>query len=144
MWRDCALLTTDHSPLYSQLTTHNSQLLPLPWNFQSLSVKKLAGQTAIYGLSTVIGRFLNVFLTFWLTYEYGAAKFAIFSLAYAYVTFLNVVFTYGMETSFFRFMQRPEYKKDVYSTSMISLLVTTVLFTSGMIIFSDEDALRRT
>jgi O-antigen/teichoic acid export membrane protein len=103
-----------------------------------LSVKKLAGQTAIYGLSTVIGRFLNVFLTFWLTYEFGAAKFAIFSLAYAYVTFLNVIFTYGMETSFFRFMQRPEYKKDVYNTSMISLLITTLLFSAGMIIFSDE------
>ena len=106
--------------------------------FQYLSVKKLAGQTAIYGLSTVIGRFLNVFLTFWLTYVYGAEKFAIFSLAYAYVTFLNVVFTYGMETSFFRFMQRPEYKKDVYNTSMISLMITTLLFSAGMIIFSDE------
>jgi len=43
-------------------------------------IKKLAGQTAIYGVTTVLGRFLNVFLTFWLTYEFGAEKFAIFSL----------------------------------------------------------------
>ena len=109
--------------------------LHLLWNFQSLSVKKLAGQTAIYGLSTVVGRFLNVFLTFWLTYVYGAEKFAIFSLAYAYVTFLNVVFTYGMETSFFRFAQRPEYKNDVYNTALMSLLITTILFSGAMIIF---------
>ena len=103
-----------------------------------MSVKKLAGQTAIYGLSTVVGRFLNVFLTFWLTYVYGAEKFAIFSLAYAYVTFLNVVFTYGMETSFFRFAQRPEYKNDVYNTSLMSLMITTILFSGAMIIFSPE------
>ncbi|MDP9230506.1 MAG: oligosaccharide flippase family protein, partial [Bacteroidota bacterium] len=105
-----------------------------------MSVKKLAGQTVIYGLSTVIGRFLNVFLTFWLTYVYGAEKFAIFSLAYAYVTFLNVVFTYGMETSYFRFMQRPEYKKDVYNTSMISLMITTLFFSGAMIFYSQEIA----
>jgi Kef-type K+ transport system membrane component KefB len=73
-------------------------------------IKKLAGQTAIYGLSTILGRFLNVFLTFWLTYVYGAEEFAVFTLAYAYVTFLNVIFTYGMETSYFRFIQNPQYK----------------------------------
>jgi O-antigen/teichoic acid export membrane protein len=96
-------------------------------------IKKLAGQTAVYGVSTILGRFLNVFLTFWLTYVYGAEKFAIFSLAYAYVTFLNVIFTYGMETSFFRFAQRPEYKADVYHTSLLSIIATTVVLSGAMI-----------
>ena len=105
-----------------------------------MSIKKLAGQTAIYGLSTVIGRFLNVFLTFWLTYVYGAEKFAIFSLAYAYVTFLNVIFTYGMETSFFRFIQREEYKKDVYHTALISIIITTVLFSGAMMLLDTQFA----
>lgn len=103
-------------------------------------IKKLAGQTAIYGASTVLGRFLNVFLTFWLTYEYGAEKFAIFSLAYAYVTFLNVIFTYGMETSFFRFSQHEKYKRDVYSTSLISVILTTVLFSGAMILYAPHIA----
>lgn len=100
-------------------------------------IKKLAGQTAIYGVSTILGRFLNVFLTFWLTYVFGAKEFAVFSLAYAYVTFLNVIFTYGMETSFFRFAQRPEYKNDVYNTSLLSIIFTTVAL-SGVMMLSAE------
>ena len=100
-------------------------------------IKKLAGQTAIYGVSTVLGRFLNVFLTFWLTYEFGGEQFAVFSLAYAYVTFLNVIFTYGMETSFFRFVQRPEYKDDVYHTALWSILITTLLFSGIMMYYSE-------
>ena len=103
-------------------------------------IKKLAGQTAIYGLSTILGRFLNVFLTFWLTYVYGAEQFAIFSLAYAYVTFLNVIFTYGMETSYFRFVQNPKYKNDVYSTSMLSIIFTTLVFTAAMLFYAPQIA----
>lgn len=99
-------------------------------------LKKLAGQTAIYGISTILGRFLNVFLTFWLTYVFAADAFAIFSLAYAYATFLNVIFTYGMETSYFRFVQNEQYKGDVYSTSLISIFGTTVIFTSAMLYYA--------
>ena len=103
-------------------------------------IKKLAGQTAIYGVSTVLGRFLNVFLTFWLTYVYGAEKFAIFSLAYAYVTFLNVIFTYGMETSYFRFSQNEQNKNDVFSTSFLSIVLTTIIFSGAMIYYAPEIA----
>src|SRR5215203_5203403 len=99
-------------------------------------IKKLAGQTAIYGVSTILGRFLNVFLTFWLTYVYGAEEFAIFSLAYAYVTFLNVIFTYGMETSFFRFVQNERYRDDVYHTSLLSIILTTVVFSGAMLYYA--------
>ena len=103
-------------------------------------IKKLAGQTAIYGVSTILGRFLNVFLTFWLTYEFGAEKFAIFSLAYAYVTFLNVIFTYGMETSYFRFSQEGKYKNDVYSTSLLSIILTTLIFAGAMLFYAPQIA----
>jgi O-antigen/teichoic acid export membrane protein len=96
-------------------------------------IKKLVGQTAIYGVSTILGRFLSVFLTFWLTYVFGAQEFAIFSLAYAYVTFLNVIFTYGMETSFFRFIQNEKYRDDVYNTSLLSIFLTTIIFTGAML-----------
>jgi O-antigen/teichoic acid export membrane protein len=101
-------------------------------------IKKLAGQTAIYGISTVLGRFLNVFLTFWLTYVFGAEKFAIFSLAYAYVTFLNVIFTYGMETSYFRFSQRAEYRNDVFNTALLSIILTTLLFSGAMMYYAPQ------
>ena len=103
-------------------------------------IKKLAGQTAIYGVSTVLLRFLNVFLTFWLTYEFGAEKFAIFSLAYAYVGFLNVIFTYGMETSYFRFSADERYKNDVFSTSLLSIILTTVIFAGAMLYYAPQIA----
>ena len=103
-------------------------------------IKKLAGQTAIYGVSTILGRFLNVFLTFWLTYVYGAEEFAIFSLAYAYVTFLNVIFTYGMEKSYFRFVQNDRYKDDVYSTSLLSIILTTAIFSGAMMYYAPSIA----
>lgn len=103
-------------------------------------IKKLAGETAVYGLSTILGRFLNVFLTFWLTYEFGAEKFAVFTLAYAYVAFLNVIFTYGMETSYFRFAQDERYKNDVYNTAALSIFLTTILFSGAMILFAPEIA----
>jgi O-antigen/teichoic acid export membrane protein len=103
-------------------------------------IKKLAGQTAIYGVSTILGRFLNVFLTFWLTYEYGAEKFAIFSLAYAYVAFLNVIFTYGMETSYFRFAPDARFKNDVYNTSLLSIFLTTIIFSGAMIFYAPQIA----
>ncbi len=103
-------------------------------------LKKLAGQTAIYGVSTIFGRFLNVFLTFWLTYVFAADEFAVFSLAYAYVTFLNVIFTYGMETSYFRFVQNERFRPDVYSTSLLSIFLTTVIFTAAMLYYAPQIA----
>jgi O-antigen/teichoic acid export membrane protein len=103
-------------------------------------IKKLAGQTVIYGGSTVLLRFLNVFVTFWLTYEFGAEQFAIFSLAYAYVGFLNVIFTYGMETSYFRFSAEERYKNDVFSTSFLSIVLTTLIFAGAMLYYAPQIA----
>ncbi|HZF64637.1 MAG TPA: polysaccharide biosynthesis C-terminal domain-containing protein [Chitinophagaceae bacterium] len=103
-------------------------------------IKKLASETAVYGLSTVIGRFLNVFLTFWLTYEFGAEKFAVFTLAYAYVAFLNVIFTYGMETSYFRFAQNESFKNHVFHTAVLSIFFTTLIFSGAMMLYAPQIA----
>lgn len=103
-------------------------------------LKKLAGQTAIYGLSTIVPRFLNYLLVPFLTYKFtNPAEFGINTEIYAYISFLNVILTYGMETAFFNFVSKNENKSVVYSTALISLLSTTTLFillgyfTSGMI-----------
>lgn len=103
-------------------------------------LKKLAGQTAIYGLSTILPRVLNYALVPLFTYKFtNPADFGINTEIYAYISFLNVILTYGMETAFFNFVNRREDKGVVYSTSLISLLSTSVLFillgyfSSGMI-----------
>ncbi|MFZ1825202.1 MAG: polysaccharide biosynthesis protein, partial [Chitinophagales bacterium] len=69
-----------------------------------MSLKRLASQTAIYGLSTIMVRMLNYALAPLHTRVFtDQADYGIISEMYAYVTFLNVLFMYGMETSFFRY-----------------------------------------
>lgn len=91
-------------------------------------LKKLVSQTAIYGLPTIVGRLLNYFLTPLYTYLFIPAEFGDVTSAYAYVSFLLVFLTYGMETTLFRFSQTEKGKENVYSTALVSLLVTSIVF----------------
>lgn len=91
-------------------------------------IKKLAGQTAIYGIPTIIGRFLNYLLVPIYTYSLAADRYGVVSELYAYVSFLMIVLTYGMETAFFRFSQTEKDKRTVFNTAMLSLFTTTTLF----------------
>ena len=90
-------------------------------------IKQLANQTIWYGLSNIVGRFINYLLTPILTYFYAPAQFGDISILFAYAAFLNIIFTYGMETSYFRFTQNVEEKK-VFNTAFTSLLLSTTLF----------------
>ncbi|MFN3940975.1 MAG: lipopolysaccharide biosynthesis protein, partial [Chitinophagales bacterium] len=100
-------------------------------------LKKLAGQTAIYGLSTILPRFLNYLLTPLLTYIFERpVDFGVNTEIYAYISFCNIVFTYGMETAFFNFASKTEDKNLVYSTALISLLSSTGAFTLVLLLFS--------
>ena len=90
-------------------------------------LKKLARQTAIYGLSSVIGRLLNYLLVPLYTRYFLPAEYGVVTELYAYVAFLVVMLTYGMETAFFRFSKKEESTK-VYSTTLISLLISSIVF----------------
>lgn len=92
-------------------------------------LKKLASQTAVYGLSTVLPRFLNYLLVILFTYKFtNPAEFGINTEIYAYISFLNIILTYGMETAFFNFVNKTENKNTVYSTALISLVSSTAVF----------------
>jgi len=91
-------------------------------------LKKLLGQTAIYGLSSIIGRLLNYLLVPLYTYTLPADEYGTVTELYAYVAVLFAVLTYGMETTFFRFSERETNKEKVYSTSLLSILFTSLLF----------------
>jgi O-antigen/teichoic acid export membrane protein len=104
--------------------------------FVSDPIRKLAGQTAVYGLGTILPRFLNYLLTPFLTYAFTAAEFGINSELYAYISFLNVVFTYGMETAFFNFSTRSHDMEKVYRTAFSSLLVSTVCLALPLVLLS--------
>ena len=93
-------------------------------------VRKLAGQTLIYGLGTIIPRFLHyaVLTPFYTRIFLDTSDYGIITELYAWMVLLLVILTYGMETGFFRFSQNKEESLKVYSTALISLLLTSILF----------------
>ncbi len=93
-------------------------------------VRKLAGQTVIYGMGTIVPRFLHyaVLTPFYTRIFIDKSDYGIVTELYAWMVLLLVILTYGMETGFFRFVQRKEEADKVYSTSLISLFITSLLF----------------
>lgn len=92
-------------------------------------VRTLAKQTAIYGFGTIIPRFLNYgILTFFYTRIFGKAEYGVVTELYAWMVLLLIILTYGMETGFFRFAQKKEDYEKVYSTTLVSLFITSSLF----------------
>lgn len=106
-------------------------------------LKKLAGQTAIYGLTSIVGRLLTWFMV---PIYIGAAKFTtdqygIITEMYSYVAFLVVFLTYGMETAFFRFSTlQDEDKRKVYTSIIYSLLFSSFLFIAFAFLFNQPIA----
>ncbi|MEL7248031.1 MAG: polysaccharide biosynthesis C-terminal domain-containing protein [Bacteroidota bacterium] len=98
-------------------------------------VKKLAGETAIYGLSSIVGRVVNwVILTPYLTRVFLESEYGIVNDLYFYIALLLVFFTYRMETAFFRFASRAKAEQSdpdtIFTTASLSIIATTVFFTT--------------
>ena len=100
------------------------------------TIKKLAGQTAIYGLSSIVGRLLNYLLVPIYTMVFtNPADYGIVSELYAYVAFFIVLLTFGMETTFFRFINIEEDKRKVFNNAFVSLTGINVLFLLLVLVF---------
>jgi len=102
------------------------------------NLKSLAKDTAIYGLSSIIGRFLNYLLVPIYTYVINASSggYGVVTNLYAYTALLLVILTYGMETTFFRYANKSEEDPNkVYSTILTSVLTTSTLFVALILIF---------
>lgn len=102
-------------------------------------IKQLFGQTAVYGLGIVLPRLLNyLLLTPFYTRVFEKATYGVITELYAYVVFLLVILTYGMETGFFRYAGNSERKERVYTTVLVSLFATSALFISLVLLFSNS------
>ncbi|WP_372946886.1 lipopolysaccharide biosynthesis protein [Mariniphaga sp.] len=99
--------------------------------------KKLAGDTAIYGVSSIVGRFMNWWLMPLYVNLFAPEDYGIVTNLYAYVAFFMVFLTYGMETGFFRFASKNSDSEKVYSTSLISLFFSSLLFLILIILFKN-------
>ena len=93
------------------------------------SLRQLISQTAIYGLSSIVGRFLNYLLVPLYTYTFSAGEYGVVSEFYAYAGFFAVLLIFGLETGYFRFRQRTEYATEaVYSSGLSFLMLINLLF----------------
>ncbi len=97
------------------------------------NLKKLAGQTAIYGLSSILGRSINFLLIIVYTAYLSKEDLGAFTSIYALIGFLNIVFTYGMETTFFRYTTGKNLDpKKVYHTTQSLLITSTLVLGTGL------------
>lgn len=100
--------------------------------------KKFAGQTLIYGLSTIFSRLFNFILTPIYTRVYAQGVYGIFTKMYSYASIINAVLAFGMETTFFRYLNKHEDKKqEVYNNSFLVIAFISILFLLTGLLFTD-------
>lgn len=93
-------------------------------------IRSLVKDTVIYGLSSIVGRFLNWLLVPLYTAVFLPSEYGIVTYLYAIVAIAFIVLTYGMETAFFRFANHERYTNpaEAYSTALMSVGFTSVIF----------------
>jgi O-antigen/teichoic acid export membrane protein len=105
------------------------------------TLKKFAGQTAVYGISTVLSRVLNFFLTRLYVSAYPAKIYGIFVYMYGWVSMFNAILAFGMETTFFRYLNKHEKdKQKVYNNTFIVILACSIIFIAIAVLFSENIA----
>ena len=105
------------------------------------AIKKFAGQTALYGISTVIARFLNFFLTPIYVGLYSPKVYGIFSLMYSWASMLNALLAFGMETTYFRYLNKyANDKQKVYNNTFFTVSLIAFTFLLFSFLFVDDIA----
>jgi len=97
-------------------------------------IKSLAGQTAVYGMGTIVPRLLNYMLVPFYTRIFAENIYGQLTELYAYVAFLLVLLTYGMETAFFRFAQKHD-TKSVFNSALSAIIITSAFFVALLVLF---------
>ncbi len=100
-------------------------------------IRKLASDTAVYGLSNILSRLLNyIVMTPFLTRAFSPSEYGIVTDIFVYAAFLTIIFTYRLDTAFFRFGNKIEDREAAFGTAWQSLLITTLTIVAGLLIFS--------
>ena len=103
-------------------------------------IRKLESDTAIYGIPSIVGRFINFILIFFFAAYFTPALLAPQVEFYAYAAFFFVVLPHGMETAFFNFSRDKESYKDVFATAISSVGILALIFTFIMAISRQDIA----
>ncbi len=106
--------------------------------------RQLAGQTLIYGLGTMLPKFLNYFiLTFYFTrdlFAENAGEYGKVTELYAYISFIMIILTFGMETTYFRYVTIEKNREKIFSTIFTLILISTGIFALFIIFFHSNIA----
>jgi O-antigen/teichoic acid export membrane protein len=102
-------------------------------------LKQLTKDTAVYGTSTILGRFLNFLLIPLYTNVFLPAEYGVVANVYAYIAILNIIYLYGMDSAYLRFASTLEVgsKKDNFSTPFYSVALTSIFFSVLIVLFKD-------
>lgn len=101
---------------------------------------KLAGQTAIYGLSSILGRLLNYFLVPLYIWLFSPAEYGVVTEFYSYVAFFAVLLTFGLETTYFRFVAKSDDPEKTFNELFSLVLIINGAFLVLILIFSQAIA----
>src|SRR5690606_1919654 len=100
-------------------------------------LKKLAGETALYGISSIVGRFISYLLVPLYTRVFETGEYGIVTELYSYVAFFIVVYTFGMETAFFRFASKnKEDEKAIYNNSFTFIFFIRIILSAVLAAFA--------
>ena len=105
----------------------------------SLHIKELFSQTAIYGVGILLNRSLSFLLLPIYTYFFSPAELGLYNLIQSIWLFVILIYVYGMETSFIKFFidaKEKENKKEIYSTTFILIAATSIIFSLAIYLFS--------
>lgn len=105
-------------------------------------IKKLAGETLIYGMASIFPRMLNILMTLvYLTYRFNDTEdYGSYNEMYAYVTIFLTILVYRLDTAYFRYGSRAEDKASVFSTALIPVIVSAIVVVGVVLLYSQSIA----
>jgi len=104
-------------------------------------IRRLAGETVLYGLGSILPRAINFLLVKWHTSAFAPEAYGVVTSLYAYATFINVIYMFGMETAYFRFATKPGAdEKKIFNLAQSSVLTISLSISVLLIIFYKQVA----
>ena len=103
-------------------------------------LRKFAGQTLIYGLSTIVARLINSLFTPIFVSQFSTAVYGVYTLLYSWAAMIQAVLAFGMETTFFRFLQKHDDKARVLNNTFFVILIISICFLSAVFSWSTNIA----
>ncbi len=103
-------------------------------------LKELTKDTAIYGISTILSRFLNFLLVPFYTHVFTTAENGVMAIVYVYIAFFNIVYLYGMDSAYMKFASLKEEKNpgSVFSTSFLFVVITSSVLSVCILLFKER------